>query len=60
MKKEEANGKESILISLKAVNCWLDDLIKNRCEASEKVEELRKKLHQFLFKHIESAIGETM
>ena len=60
VKKEEANGKESILISLKAVNCWLDDLIKNRCEASEKVEELRKKLHQFLLKHIEYAIGETM
>ncbi|CAF2049651.1 BnaA09g41940D [Brassica napus] len=60
VKKEKANGKESILVSLKAVNCWLDDLIKNRCEASEKVEELRKKLHQFLLKHIESAIGETM
>ncbi|KAH0915390.1 hypothetical protein HID58_029836 [Brassica napus] len=55
VKKEEANGKY-----LKAVNCWLDDLIKNRCEASEKVKELRKKLHQFLLKHIESATGETM
>ncbi|CAF1711561.1 unnamed protein product [Brassica oleracea var. botrytis] len=60
VKKEEANGKESILISLKAVNCWLHDLIKNRCEASEKVEELRKKLHQFLLKRIEYTIGETM
>ncbi|CAN6979455.1 unnamed protein product, partial [Brassica rapa subsp. trilocularis] len=60
VKKEKANGKESILVSLKAVNCWLDDLIKNRCEASEKVEELRKKLHQFLLKHIESAIKETI
>jgi len=60
VKKEEANGKESILISFKAVNCWLHDLIKNRCEASEKVEELRKKLHQFLLKRIEYAIGETM
>ncbi|KAJ0240260.1 Uncharacterized protein HA466_0229120 [Hirschfeldia incana] len=60
VKKEEANGKESLLVSLKAVNCWLDDLIKNRGEASEKVEELRKKLQRFLLKHIESAIGETM
>ncbi|CAH8380865.1 unnamed protein product [Eruca vesicaria subsp. sativa] len=60
VKKEEANGKESLLVHLKAVNCWLDDVIENRGEASEKVEELRKKLQRFLLKHIESAIGETM
>ncbi|CAF1824220.1 hypothetical protein Bca4012_029836 [Brassica carinata] len=60
VKKEEATGKESLLVSLKAVNCWLDDLIRNRCEASEKVEELRKKLQRFLLKHMESAIGKTM
>ncbi|KAF8045343.1 hypothetical protein N665_5147s0001 [Sinapis alba] len=58
--KEEANGKESLLVQLKAVNCWLDDLIKNSSEASEKVEDLRKKLQWFLLKHIESAIGETI
>ncbi|KAF8099484.1 hypothetical protein N665_0243s0047 [Sinapis alba] len=58
--KEEANGKESLLVQLKAVNCWLDDLIKNSSEASEKVEDLRKKLQRFLLKHIESAIGETI
>ncbi|KAG5392179.1 hypothetical protein IGI04_022142 [Brassica rapa subsp. trilocularis] len=61
----QANGsfkylENSLKKGLKAVNCWLDDLIKNRCEASEKVKELRKKLHQFLLKHIESATGETM
>ncbi|CAN6996684.1 hypothetical protein HID58_017887 [Brassica napus] len=60
VKKEEANGKESLVGHLKAVNCWLDDLISNRGEVSEKVEDLRKKLQRFLLRHIESAIGETM
>ncbi|KAF3555352.1 hypothetical protein F2Q69_00011545 [Brassica cretica] len=60
VKKEEANGKESLIGHLKAVNCWLDDLISNRGEVSEKVEDLRKKLQRFLLRHIESVIGETM
>lgn len=60
VKKEEANGKELLIGHLKAVNCWLDDLISNRGEVSEKVEDLRKKLQRFLLRHIESAIGETM
>lgn len=59
VKKEEANGKDSLLLHLKAVNRWLDDLILNRTETSEKVEDLRKKLQLFLLGHIESAIGET-
>lgn len=60
VKNEEANGKDSLIGNLKAVNCWLDDLISNRGEISEKVEDLRKKLQRFLLRHIESAIGETM
>ncbi|KAG2327694.1 hypothetical protein Bca52824_010422 [Brassica carinata] len=60
VKKEEANGKESLIGNLKAVNCWLDNLISNSGEISEKVEDLRKKLQRFLLRHIESAIGETM
>ncbi|CAA7041834.1 unnamed protein product [Microthlaspi erraticum] len=59
VKKEDANGKESLLFHLKAVNRWLDDLILNRTETSERVEDLRKKLQRFLLEHIESAIGET-
>ncbi|KAL1221188.1 hypothetical protein V5N11_010990 [Cardamine amara subsp. amara] len=59
VKKEEASGKESLLVHLNAVNRWLDDLILNRTETSERVEDLRKKLQRFLIEHIESAIGET-
>ncbi|KFK31170.1 hypothetical protein AALP_AA6G078100 [Arabis alpina] len=59
VKKEEANGKESLLVHLKALNRWLDDLILNRTETSEKVEDLRKKLQRFLLEHIESAMRGT-
>ncbi|XP_010469653.1 PREDICTED: uncharacterized protein LOC104749675 [Camelina sativa] len=57
--KEETNGKDSLLVHLKAVNHWLDDLILNRTETNEKVEDIRKKLQRFLLGHIEFAIGET-
>ncbi|VVB07459.1 unnamed protein product [Arabis nemorensis] len=59
VKKEEANGKESLVIHLKAVNRWLDDLILSRTETSEKVEYLRKKLQRFLLEHIEYAMDGT-
>ncbi|CAH2059868.1 unnamed protein product, partial [Thlaspi arvense] len=59
VKKEELNGKESLLVHLKAVNRWLDDLISSKTETNEKAEDLRKKLQRFLLKHIESAIRET-
>ncbi|CAE6024317.1 unnamed protein product [Arabidopsis arenosa] len=59
VKKEETNGKESLLVHLKAVNHWLDDLILNRMETNEKVEDIRKKLQRFLLEHIESAIREV-
>lgn len=57
--KEEGNGKESLLVHLKEVNRWLDDLIFSRTGTSEKVEDLRKKLQRFLLGHIESAMGGT-
>lgn len=58
VKKEEANGKESLLVHLKAVNRCLDDLILNRTETRERVEDVRKKLQRFLLEHIEeSGIG---
>lgn len=59
MKKVETNGKESLLVHLKAVNRWLDDLILNKTETSGKIKDLRKKLQRFLLEHIESAIEET-
>lgn len=60
VKKVETNGKTSLLVHLKAVNRWLDDLILNKTETSGKIEDLRKKLQQFLLEHIESAIEETL
>ncbi|XP_024004219.1 uncharacterized protein LOC18028071 [Eutrema salsugineum] len=60
VKKEEAIGKESLLVHLKAVTRWLDGLISNKTETnSEKVKDLREKLQRFLLEHIESAIRET-
>ncbi|EOA28337.1 hypothetical protein CARUB_v10024538mg [Capsella rubella] len=59
VKKEETNGKDCLLVHLKAVNQWLDDMIINRTETSEKVEELRKNLQRFLLEHIDFAIRDT-
>ncbi|KAL5760594.1 hypothetical protein ACOSP7_019108 [Xanthoceras sorbifolium] len=45
-----------LLRQLKRVNEWLDDLVRGRVEADDRIEDLRKKLYGFILEHVDSAV----
>ncbi|KDP20372.1 hypothetical protein JCGZ_05255 [Jatropha curcas] len=54
-----AEGSEiaCLLGQLKRVNQWLDDLSSREVMTSGRVEDLRKKLYEFLLEHVETAVA---
>ncbi|KAH7544791.1 hypothetical protein FEM48_Zijuj01G0023700 [Ziziphus jujuba var. spinosa] len=45
-----------LLGQLKRVNQWLDNLVMDRIQEDERIEDLRKKLYRFLLEHVDSAV----